>query len=102
MPIAFAPRPNGIFLIKGETKQVGILDSWYPSIDWETLRRELAELLERFGLDQSLFRASYEPTEDEIRKRAYEIYLARHGGPGSELDDWLKAQAELKEAHRLL
>ncbi len=37
------------------------------------------------------------PTEDEIRKRAYEIYCARNGGPGSETDDWLKAQAELKE-----
>jgi Protein of unknown function (DUF2934) len=39
-----------------------------------------------------------EATEDEIRKRAYEIYLARNGGPGNGLDDWLKAEAELKEA----
>ncbi len=38
-----------------------------------------------------------QPTEDEIRKRAYEIYCARNGGPGSELDDWLKAENELKE-----
>jgi hypothetical protein len=35
------------------------------------------------------------PTEDEIRKRAYEIYRER-GGPGSALDDWLQAEAELK------
>jgi hypothetical protein len=34
-------------------------------------------------------------TEDEIRKRAYEIYLARAGEPGDDLDDWLKAEAEL-------
>jgi Protein of unknown function (DUF2934) len=38
-----------------------------------------------------------QPTEDGIRIRAYEIYCARDGGPGSELDDWLKAEAELKE-----
>lgn len=81
---------------------MAINEKWYPSIDWQNLRQELGELLERFGLDRGLFRAAYEPNEDEIRKRAYEIYLARHGLPGNEMDDWLKAQAELKEAHRLL
>jgi Protein of unknown function (DUF2934) len=39
-----------------------------------------------------------EPTEDEIRKQAYEVYLSRNGGPGNGLDDWRKAEAELKEA----
>jgi hypothetical protein len=34
-------------------------------------------------------------TEEEIRQRAYEIYLARGGEPGHELDDWLQAQGEL-------
>ena len=43
---------------------------------------------------QSAFQPTY--TEDEIRQRAYEIYLARVGGPGDELDDWLKAESELK------
>ncbi|MGO9058350.1 MAG: DUF2934 domain-containing protein [Candidatus Binataceae bacterium] len=81
---------------------MAINEKWYPSIDWQNLRQELGELLERFGLDRGLFRAANEPNEDEIRKRAYEIYLARHGLPGNEMDDWLKAQAELKEAHRLL
>ena len=38
-----------------------------------------------------------EPSEDQIRARAYEIYLARKGGPGDELSDWLKAEAELRE-----
>jgi hypothetical protein len=36
------------------------------------------------------------PTEDEIRRRAYEIYRERGGGPGNALDDWLQAEAELK------
>jgi len=36
------------------------------------------------------------PSEDEVRKRAYEIYFARDGEAGNELEDWLKAKAELK------
>jgi Protein of unknown function (DUF2934) len=34
--------------------------------------------------------------EDEIRLRAYEIYLQRGGEPGREMDDWLKAERELE------
>ena len=30
-----------------------------------------------------------------IRKRAYEIFQARHGGPGSEIGDWQKAEASV-------
>jgi DUF2934 family protein len=37
-----------------------------------------------------------EPAEDDIRKRAYELYLERKGEPGSALDDWLQAEADLK------
>jgi hypothetical protein len=33
--------------------------------------------------------------EQEIRNRAYEIYLQRGGQSGSELEDWLQAQREL-------
>jgi len=33
--------------------------------------------------------------EKEIRRRAYEIYLARGEQPGSELDDWFRAEREL-------
>ena len=36
------------------------------------------------------------PTEDEIRERAYEIYRARNGDPGDEIDDWFRAEAELR------
>jgi len=36
------------------------------------------------------------PTEEEIRQRAFEIYRERKGRPGSALDDWLRAEAELK------
>ena len=33
--------------------------------------------------------------EQEIRVRAYEIYLQRGGHPGYELEDWLQAEREL-------
>jgi hypothetical protein len=32
---------------------------------------------------------------EEIRQRAYEIYLERGSLPGNELDDWLQAEREL-------
>ncbi len=36
------------------------------------------------------------PTEDQIRARAYEIFLRRNGGPGDAHSDWLQAERELK------
>jgi hypothetical protein len=33
--------------------------------------------------------------EQEIRDRAYEIYLQRGAQPGDELEDWLQAEREL-------
>lgn len=33
--------------------------------------------------------------EQEIRNRAYEIYMQRGGQPGHELEDWLRAEREL-------
>ena len=42
--------------------------------------------------------ANHEPNPDEIRRRAYEIYLERCGLPGQELDDWLQAESEFESA----
>ena len=38
---------------------------------------------------------SHSTREQEIRNRAYEIYLQRGGQPGRELEDWLQAEREL-------
>jgi hypothetical protein len=38
------------------------------------------------------------PSDDEIAKRAYELYLQRGSSPGYEVDDWLQAEAELMAA----
>ncbi len=40
--------------------------------------------------------AKAEPTFDQIRQRAYEIYIARGDEPGSDLQDWLEAERALR------
>jgi hypothetical protein len=35
---------------------------------------------------------------DDIRRRAYEIYLEHGGMPGREAEDWLQAESELRSA----
>jgi hypothetical protein len=34
--------------------------------------------------------------ENDLRHRAYEIYLKRGPNPGNEIGDWLQAERELK------
>ena len=41
--------------------------------------------------------ANHAPSHEEIRSRAYEIYLERDGLPGDELDDWHRAERELQK-----
>lgn len=37
-----------------------------------------------------------EPTFEQIRQRAYEIYVRRGGAPGRDVDDWINAERELR------
>ena len=37
------------------------------------------------------------PDRDRIAMRAYELYLARGGGDGAAIEDWLSAERELNE-----
>jgi len=37
-----------------------------------------------------------EPSEEDIRNRAYERYLERGGSHGMDFEDWLEAERELK------
>jgi DUF2934 family protein len=48
-------------------------------------------------------RAKKTPTEtlsleEQIRRRAYELYVQRGNQSGSELDDWLQAEEEMLQA----
>ena len=36
------------------------------------------------------------PRDEQIRVRAYELYVARGGAPGHEIDDWLQAEREFQ------
>jgi hypothetical protein len=38
------------------------------------------------------------PLEERIRRRAYELYVQRGNESGSELDDWLQAEEEIRRA----
>ena len=40
--------------------------------------------------------AADSPQLEQIRVRAYEIYLARGAQPGHDVDDWLQAERELE------
>jgi hypothetical protein len=62
-------------------------------------RSETSEV--RAGANQSdseITSADQAPSHEEIRLRAYEIYLERGGFPGNELDDWLQAERALERA----
>jgi len=39
-------------------------------------------------------------SEEQIRDRAYEIYIERGGVDGQALDDWLQAEIELEKSRR--
>lgn len=36
--------------------------------------------------------------EERVRQRAYELYVERGNESGSELDDWLQAEEEIRSA----
>ena len=36
-------------------------------------------------------------TESDVARRAYDLYLARGGEHGHDLDDWLQAERELRD-----
>ena len=38
-----------------------------------------------------------DPSEEEIRERAYQMYLERGGSHGLDFDDWVRAEQELKQ-----
>ena len=44
--------------------------------------------------------AADSPRLEEIRIRAYEIYIERGGQPGPDLDDWFQAERELEPKAR--
>jgi hypothetical protein len=48
--------------------------------------------------NETQVKAKTEPTPDDVAQRAYELYEARGGQPGAELDDWVRAERERRES----
>ncbi len=42
------------------------------------------------------------PLEERLQKRAYELYVLQGNESGSELDDWLQAEDEIRDAEEEL
>jgi hypothetical protein len=40
------------------------------------------------------------PTEEQIRRRAYEIYM-KYGEPGRDVQNWLEAEQELQQVQKI-
>ena len=53
------------------------------------MQKPTPKQVSRFG------RATQEDIEEEIRRRAYELYEARGREDGHDLEDWLRAEAEI-------
>ena len=45
-------------------------------------------------------RMGSEPSEEDIRMRAYQRYLERGGGHGADFDDWLEPQSRNSSEQR--
>ncbi len=51
----------------------------------------MASAMQKFEMN-----SGKQPREEQIRRRAYELYLNRGGTDGLQEQDWLQAQAELE------
>jgi len=57
----------------------------------------VAPAVPKNGSAQSEKKSVFANVEEEIRRRAYEIYLGRGCNGGSEHDDWLTAERQVRE-----
>jgi Protein of unknown function (DUF2934) len=61
-----------------------------------TVRKRTAPGKKPNGASHEPETASGSPSDEEIRLRAYHRYLDRGAGHGSDLDDWVEAEKDLK------
>jgi hypothetical protein len=60
------------------------------------MRTSKQKLTEQFQSAPTIQTPKVPPTPEQIRQRAHAIYAARGGMEGMMLNDWLKAEQELK------
>ena len=57
------------------------------------------EVLESRQETVTVSKAQVSNLQEQIRRRAYELYLQRGGVPGNENQDWLVAEQEVRSRH---
>jgi hypothetical protein len=62
----------------------------------QTLRTDTTSAFRTTGASTKP-RSQPTPTEEQIRARAYQVYLRRRGGPGDASSDWKQAERELRQ-----
>lgn len=58
--------------------------------------KKTATIVAAADAEATTMSADVEPTDEEIRMRAYHRYLERGGGHGMDFEDWLEAKRELQ------
>jgi Protein of unknown function (DUF2934) len=68
-------------------------------MDGKRKRLRAASMWQRraFRSDKVKYKREVHTSDEEIRRRAYEIYLERGEQSDTELDDWLQAERELEQ-----
>jgi hypothetical protein len=82
---------------KSETAETGT--GMAAAGDTRNLSDELPDIPEPGDVADQAQRSesmSMQPSEEDIRRRAYQRYLERGGGHGRHFDDWLEAERELR------
>ena len=62
------------------------------SVAAQTARKRMAAARPKTGNGN----ARHDPTHDEIAEAAYHRYLSRQGAGGSDFDDWVEAERDLR------
>lgn len=62
--------------------------------------RPVESTARRPGTQDLVSRGYVEPADEDIRLRAYQIFVERGATPGHEVDDWLQAERELRQRRR--
>jgi len=65
-----------------------------------TAEREVTLSTQADALPLRMAREDGAVSEEQVRRRAYELYVSRGGGHGRELDDWIRAEREVRQEKR--
>jgi osmotically-inducible protein OsmY len=88
-------------LVPRDGIDIGVSNGWLTlggNVEWEWQRREAEDALRGLiGLRGMTSRLDVRREEHRVRRRAYEIFQKRNGGPGDAESDWYQAEAELQQ-----